>query len=392
MPDRAQKVSPAARLFLTALAAFSGGFLLLSVVPLYAARPDGGGPAAGLATGAFMLSTVSAQLAMPWLLPRTGYRTAMALGLIFLGLPAFLYLWTQSLASLLAVTLVRGLGFGIVTVVGSAAVADLFPAGRRGEGIGLYGIAVGLPALFCLPLGVWLAGAAGFGPVFLLGAAAPLLGLLAAAGISIRTPEARTGNGHVLRGMGRRALLLPTATFTSVTIAAGVVITFLPLAASGTGSAAAGLFCMGAASTAARWWAGRFGDRHGPQRLLLPGLLVASAGMLILALSGASATALAGGALLFGAGYGTMQNATLAVMFDRVPPGEYGLASTLWNVAFDAGTGLGAASFGFIVEAAGFGPAFALSAALMILATGAVRLDAPHGRAAGSRRSPGRSQ
>ncbi|NNC25029.1 hypothetical protein HKX41_12880, partial [Salinisphaera sp. USBA-960] len=70
MPDRAQQVSPAARLFLTALAAFSGGFLLLSVVPLYAARPDGGGPAAGLATGAFMLSTVSAQLAMPWLLPR----------------------------------------------------------------------------------------------------------------------------------------------------------------------------------------------------------------------------------------------------------------------------------------------------------------------------------
>ena len=76
--------------------------------------------------------------------------------------------------------------------------------------------------------------------------------------------------------------------------------------------------------------------------------------------------ALLGGALLFGAGFGALQNATLLLTMQRVPKGEYGLGSTLWNFAFDAGTGTGALLFGFVVGLAGFAWTYLFCAALLV--------------------------
>jgi predicted MFS family arabinose efflux permease len=73
---------------------------------------------------------------------------------------------------------------------------------------------------------------------------------------------------------------------------------------------------------------------------------------------------------LFGAGFGTLQNATLLLIMGRVPKAEYGLGSTLWNLAFDAGTGAGAFVFGFVVGAAGFFWSFCSCAALLVAALG----------------------
>src|SRR3712207_8780588 len=58
--------------------AMAGFYLLLSVVPLYAEEAGGGSSGAGLATAAFMLSTVIAQVWMPHLLARFGYRSVLA--------------------------------------------------------------------------------------------------------------------------------------------------------------------------------------------------------------------------------------------------------------------------------------------------------------------------
>jgi predicted MFS family arabinose efflux permease len=64
-------------------------------------------------------------------------------------------------------------------------------------------------------------------------------------------------------------------------------------------------------------------------------------------------------------------------MMGRVSESEYGLGSTLWNVAFDAGTGLGAFLFGFVIAAVGFSWAFLLCAGLVASALILVRLDQP---------------
>jgi predicted MFS family arabinose efflux permease len=175
-------------------------------------------------------------------------------------------------------------------------------------------------------------------------------------------------------GLGRAPLRRIFLLFAATTMAAGVVVTFLPLAVPGSGifSAAGALLVVGVTSTVSRWWGGRFGDRSDPRLLLAPGLITCAIGVATLPFGGIPLMA---GAALFGTGFGLLQNSTLILMMERVSKSEYGLGSTLWNAAFDAGTGIGAFSFGFVISAVGFYWSFALCSALLASALVLVSLD-----------------
>ncbi|WP_336206370.1 MFS transporter [Nonomuraea sp. LPB2021202275-12-8] len=336
-------------------------YLLFSAVPLYAAS-DGGGVGAGLATGAMMLTTVAAELATPRLLARYGYRLVFAASLVLLGVPALALAVWGGMAAVLVACLVRGVGFGIAVVLGGVLVALAVPEERRGEGIGVYGVICGIPSLIALPLGVWVADAAGFPLVFAAGGVAALAGLAAVRGLPGRPPdpEPSMGVAAALRG---GTLVRPSIVFAATTVAAGVVATFLPLAVAG---AAWALLAQSATTTVTRWWAGRHGDRHGHARLLMPGLLVSAAGMIALALASGPAAVVAA-MVLFGAGFGIVQNASMAVMLTGVPSSSYGAVTALWSVAYDAGLGAGALAFGAVAVHTGYPAGFGLTGLLMLI-------------------------
>jgi len=355
------------RLLLAFTCSFGGTasfYLLLSVVPLYATTVGAGDVGAGLTTAVLMLATVAAELATPWLIAVLGYRTAFALGLILLGGPALALVWSSSMAVILLVCFIRGIGFAIVAVLGSAIVALLVPPERRGEGLGLFGLVVGIPSVIVLPLGVWLATHTGFGAVFVAGMVLAVAGLPAVHSLPGRTPAGDEGFG-----LRNPALIRPAAVFAATTTATGVVVTFLPVA---TGAMAPlALLAQAATGTLMRWWGGRLSDRHGPARLVVPAILVSAAGMIGL-LFLPSPVAM----LVFGLGFGTAQSATLNLMFSRVPESGYGTASALWNLAYDTGVGLGAAGFGLVAAQTGYPTAFGLTGVLVLAALLPALLDA----------------
>lgn len=362
-------------LLAVAFGALVGFYLLLSVVPLYTAAAGGGDVGAGLATGAMMLSTVLVELAVPRMLARLGYRAVMGVGLLLLGAPAIALTASAATAVVLAVSLVRGAGLGIVVVAGSALAAELVPARRRAEGLALYGVVVGIPAVLGLPAGIWFSEHVGFTPVFLAAAAAALLPLALTPGLPARSGRmARPGSmvGALLAG----GLARPVVIFTAITFAAGVFATFLPLAvpADARGLAAVALLVQSLTMPAARFAAGRFGDRHGSGPLLVPAVLASAAGTVLLVWVESPLATIAGMAL-FGAGFGAAQNATLALMIERVDAEGYGRASALWNVAYDAGLGIGAVGFGLVVGWVGYITGFALTAAVLLTALVPALLD-----------------
>lgn len=366
---------PLVLLTCAAFAALFGFQSLLSVVPLYTDEAGGGSSGAGLATTAFMLTTVLTQIQMPRLLRRFGYGKALTVGLLLLGPPALLYLAASGISSILAVTLLRGIGFGIATVVFAALIAELAPPGRRGEALGLLGVAITVPTIFANPLGLWLVERFGYEVAFLVGGLAPALGLGAVLGIGRAAPSGGgDGTAGFFAGLSRAPLRRLAVVFAASTMAAGVIVTFLPLAtpATGTFSAASALLIIGVVSTVTRWWAGRYGDRRDARYLLAPGLVACAVGTAVLPAGG---MVLIFGAAIFGAGFGFLENATLVLMMERVSETEYGLGSTLWNAAFDAGTGVGALVFGFVISAVGFTSAFVLCAALVAAALILVSLD-----------------
>jgi MFS family permease len=365
------------RFALALLAAFgllTSFYLLLSVTPMYAAAAGAGSAGAGLVTGSLMAATVAAELAAARLLRRFGPRAVLAAGAVLLGGPALALLASHSIAAIIAVSIARGFGFGLATVVTGVLIATALPPGRRGEGIGLSGVVEGAPAIIALPSGVWLSDNLGIAVVVVLTAATALLALAALPGLGApagQRPEADAGAAApegLLGGLRTGRQRRPALVFAATTVSAGVVTAFLPLTAGVPGGTAAlGLLVQAAAATASGWWAGRHGDRHGHGGLLMPGLVIAAAGMAVLIWVAVPAALIAGLAL-FGTGFGIVHNATFALMIERVPASGYGPASALWNLAYDAGYGAGPVAFGVFAAATGYPAAFALTGVLMVAA------------------------
>ena len=354
---------PLAATFLAEFTSLTSFFLLLSVMPMLAAAAGAGSSGAGLITGSLLLGTVAAEAMAAAAIGRFGYRMVLAAGAVLLGTPALAMLARQPQAVMVSVSLVRGLGFGLCGVVTGALTAKLLPPGRRGEGLGLLGVISGVPAVVALPAGVWLAGHHLGAAVAAMAAAAGLLPLtmirwLPRRGEAHSTPAART------RRVPGAALRLPLI-FAACTIAAGVVDSFLPLAKGVPSNlCSAALLVTAITATLSRWLAGRYGDRYGHARLLIPALIVAALGMAAMIWL-ASPVLIFASMVLFGAGFGVIENATFTLLIEQLPEAK---ASTLWNLAYDAGYGAGPAVFGLICVRTGYPVAFALTGAL-ILAT-----------------------
>jgi predicted MFS family arabinose efflux permease len=353
-------------LFVATFCAMTGFYLLLSVVPLYAARAGADGVRAGLTTGALMFATVAAELATPLLLARVGYSVVLAAGLVLLGAPALVLAGSAGFATILAVCLVRGVGLAVFVVAGGSMVAWLVPAERRAEGLGWYGVVAGVPAVTALPLGVWLAERWGFPPVFMIAAAVSLAALVTVPGLPARTSPEQEPVG-VWAGLGSAGQRRPALLFLVTAMGAGVVVTFLPLVVAGSARLGAmALLTHAAATTTARWWAGRYGGQRDQRSLLVGSVAVAATGMLTLVLA-SHGVAVLSGALLLGLGFGVAQNASLSLMFTRVSPSGYDMVSAVYNLAYDAGMGVGAFGFGVVAGRSGYVGAFAITAGVMAL-------------------------
>jgi predicted MFS family arabinose efflux permease len=395
------------------LAAF-GGFasfnLLLSAAPMYAARGGGGPVAAGAVTGALTAATVAVQPLTPRLLARAGERVSLQAAGLLLGLPclAALPAAASAPAAVAALAALRGLGFGVFVVAGVALTAGLFPPDRRGRAIGVYGAVSGAAGILGTPLGLTLAHHGAYRADFLLAAAAaalvPLAALAlpgrparpAAATAGVPGPQRRSGPGHApasartparARAPRLRARLGPLAgplwVEAASTTAYGVLFTFLPLTAD---AAPTALLAAQAASVGARLGSGRLADRIGPAALLTPAAAVAALG----ACAGAAphrAVPVTAGAALFGAGFGAVQNASLLLVMRRAGETAAGLrlAGVSRNLAFDAGTGLGALGGGPLLAAGGPATLFPATGALLAASLAALLPGRP---APGTPRTP----
>jgi predicted MFS family arabinose efflux permease len=351
---------------------FSGYAALLSVAPLWAVRGGADEAGSGLVNGVLLAATVLTQFAVPALLRRFGHGPVIAVGVLLMGVASPLYLVSDALLPVLALSAVRGAGFGILTVTGSAVAAHLVPANRRGAAIGAYGLAVAVPNLLLLPASVAIADRWGFGWVFALGGLPVLAAPFAFAVARALGPADRvTEQAPRLDRRSALAVARPTGVLFAVTMAGGGLLTFAPqIVRSGAGSALV-LLVLGIGTALCRWGAGHLSDRYGAERFLAPLLLVGAAGLATCAwgaLDGGTLVVVVVGAAFMGVAYGALQNLTLVVAFQQVDPGHIPVASAGWNIGFDGGTAAGAVVVGAVATAAGFPAGLLLLAAACVAA------------------------
>lgn len=349
---------------------FAGYAVLLPLAPLWALHGGAGKAGAGLVNFVLLAATVATQMTVPWLLRRFGWGPVLAGGLALMGLGGLAHVLSDALPMVLLLSAVRGSGFGILTVTGSAAAGLLVDPRRRGAAIGAYGLAVALPSVLLLPLGPLVVARWGFAPMFVM-AALPLVGIPLCWQLAGHLRD--EDDEQTSTGLPSRVLLAPAAILLAVTVAGGALLTFAPQLIANQMTVTAGLLLSGLLAALSRWLIGGIADRHGPGRLMAPLVLLTAASMAALAFAvrdpDQPATALfLIACTLVGISYGGLQNLTLVQSLLLVPRSQTHQASAVWNIGFDAGTALGSVLVGFL--AAGFGfPTALLIAGLLSLPT-----------------------
>lgn len=357
---------------------FAGYAMLLPTAPLWARSSGADEAGAGLVNAVLMLATVLVQTTVPWALRTIGWRGTMIAGMLLLGAPSALLILTDALWGILALSAVRGAGFAVLTVCGASAVAHLVPESHRGRAIGAYGLSIAVPQFFLLPVSAWIAESVDFRIVFALGCL-PVLAVPFAALLGARIhrgddaiEEGAGAADAIGRGRVLLSLAVPALVLLAITTPGGAIISFAPQFGYAAVTVVVGLFAFTGVAAFTRWLAGGLADQFGPHRFIAPLLIIGAVGLVVAAWAVAapdrSPVALVGGMVLTGAAYGALQNLTLVVSFAVVPNRLRDVASTIWNIGFDTGTGLGSLAVGFIAAGTSFTMGLAVTAAFCLVA------------------------
>ncbi|OUO50065.1 MFS transporter [Parabacteroides sp. An277] len=96
------------------------------------------------------------------------------------------YILATSLTLFIALRIVQGFAFGMVTVAGNTILIDILPSAHRGEGIGYYGLANNIAMSFGPMIGLFMHNTCSYDTIFLCALASGALGLCAA--YLVKTP------------------------------------------------------------------------------------------------------------------------------------------------------------------------------------------------------------
>ena len=352
---------------------FSSFLYLLSVLPDYIDEIGGAEWQVGLVVGSFgLLPLVLRPFVGRW--SDQGHRVVMLrIGAIVFAIALALMVFSADVWSLLALRLVQGIGMALWPTAASSLVAEVVPPARRGEGFGFFGMAAAGAQIVVPALGVVIADAWGFDAVFLVAAATALATLLFT--LTIDEPAGRVdAPGHAVTLFPRGAIF-PMLVFLTFTFAFSAAATFLPLLGKERDLGNVGLFflVMGVVTVIARPLAGRISDRTGRVPVTLPGLLITAVGMIVLAQAQTTGIMMISGAIT-GLGFAAVHTTLLALSIDRVPAGQRGGATAIFQVSWDIGGLVAGVGLGLIASAIDVETVFWVAAILLLL--GAIGLVA----------------
>jgi MFS family permease len=297
---------------------------------------------------------------------RYGARAVMLPGAAVLVLTMVALNFAATPAALISLMAGLGIANALISTTGSVVVASESPPARRGEALSLYYVASSVGVATGPVAGFALAAAGGIALDFAVVTALSLV--TGALVLALRTPPGDPAAPGARGRLWSRHAVAASVALIVITTGHSTVYAFLPLhaAAAGLGSAAWFFPLMSGCTIACRFLLRRASDRFGRPRVLAPALVLIALGNAILALPPTIASLVAGAALL-GTGNSMLYPTLVALVVDRTPPAERGLAIGTLSGAWDVGVFIGSPLIALLVETRGFPAGFLASALAIVL-------------------------
>lgn len=332
----------------------------------------------GLVMGA---GTVAGIFAMPWIIATVRLMERKAIMLWGIVLMAVSTLWLSLLQTvdwqMVALMVLRGLGFIGYLIASGTYVAQLLPAEEKGRWLGIYlaftQISLGLGPTITEQI-IRKHGHDWFFALILL---FQLLAILLISLIHARPFESGSQRLHFIRPalvlfgqlvdrLFRRAFVV----LLLVSCAVGSIFSFCGLYAQSLGIDSGVFFVTYAlASTAVRIVTAGVIDRVTRKQVVTPSLASMGVGLLILSAAHTTPLLVLSGALI-GLSIGLANPTLLAGLLDRSTPESHGTAVGGFHFTYNAGLTLGPVLAGWVVEHAGFVSVWWIASAMSLIAAG----------------------
>src|SRR5699024_10167696 len=327
---------------------FLGFQMTLPTIPIFIDTLGGSEQMIGLIVGVF---TFSALLFRPYAghaLESKGRGVVYLFGLSLFVLSVGSFGFLTSIAMLIVMRIIQGVGWGFSTTASGTIATDLIPPKRRGEGMGYYGLSGNLALAIGPALGLTLAGKMSFQWFFLICAALGLMAFLLSLNIRFKKVDLSPDKTKVARfDVLEKSAINPSILLFFITATFGSIASFLPLYAAEKNIDGIQIYFVAYALSLmlTRTFAGKLYDTKGDVYVIPPGVILVIIAMSFLAwLPNMTMLIVAG--IFYGFGFGMVQPALQAWAVNSAPADRKGMANATFFSFFDLGVGIGAMVFG----------------------------------------------
>ncbi|MEW9701674.1 MFS transporter [Paenibacillus sp. SI8] len=347
--------------------------MLLSSFPAFVKENfHAGDLTVSLVTSVFALSAIATRFLTAVLIRKVQRKVILYIGLLVAAIVTGLYVWADSVGSLLVMRVGYGIGFGMASTIIPTLVSQIIPGRRMGEGIGYFGLSTSLAMSMGPMIGLNVMKQFGFSTLTVIGSFTlliifPLLLLTRSI-----PPEPRKEVSSV-KTDGKQPsfsakLIAPALLNVLLSVTYSGLLSFIALFGEAVHIEQVGLFFMFNAITIImiRPISGKLFDKKGHGAVLIPAAISVVASMIILSFA-TSMPMLILSALLYGLGFGAIQPTIQAWMLRSTPQEQHGMANSMFYNSTDLGVALGALLLGAISSLYGYAMMYRYSAGFMVL-------------------------
>nr|WP_295871665.1 MFS transporter [uncultured Chitinophaga sp.] len=357
-------------------ALFSASFnMMIPELPAYLSNM-GGADYKGYIIGLF---TLMAGLSRPFsgkLTDTIGRVPVMIFGSLVCVVCSLLYPLVSSVGAFLLLRFFHGFSTGFKPTGTSAYVSDIIPFNRRGEAMGMVGLASTIGMALGPAIGGYMAVRWNINVMFQLSAVFALLSVVILIGMKETLANKQPFRFSLLKIKGDEIfeplVWSPVIICFLTYFSYGAMLTIIPDFGAFLGVANKGVFFtyFTISSIGIRLLAGKVSDRYGRVPVLKVSAILMAASMLMMGLAGSPALLMAS-AVVYGISVGLNAPAVTAWTIDLGQPEHRGRALASMYIAMEAGIGLGAYFSAFVYnnKSSNFPLTFYLFAGITLLAT-----------------------
>ena len=338
---------------------FLGFYMLAPTLPLYIKSLGGNSAQIGLVSTGYAIASIIMRFVVPFLQEKWPRKTLLRAGIAAVFVLAVIYCFAHSVASVIVLRLLQGLGFGIITTFAGTMAADAAPPSRLGEAVALFGMATTGAVALAPAFGLFIMEHFGFPAMFIIAAVIISVSMISWSTVNLpdppKLPASTDGRLHFWSRIYDTRIAFQTVLLACYGIARGTQQSFLTVMATEEGLSMISLYSIveTGITFVFRFVSRKWYDRRGPNLMVLLGGVMSTVAFFLFSITRSNAmllTAAVSNGIAMAAIVPTFQT----WIMEAVGAQRRTLGSALYFNVSDLGTAVGAAVMGIVADSVGY--------------------------------------